>query len=122
MIVALVGGLWAVLAIGGQLVAPEDLGGRWSAVGPGAPWPGLTVEQSGRYFQLTFDNGPAVAVTMQGGSPDGRLSLGRGKWHVTIDAARGQARTFHLDGPIPGTFTGHRGAEPTKGPATKEAP
>ena len=124
MIIAFVAGMWAVMTAGAGLTAPEDLGGRWLGTNPPATntWPALTVEQSGRYFQLAFDNGPGdIAVSSQVSSGDGRLSLARGAWRVTIDGTPGQAvRTFHVDGPTSGTFTGRR-AGPTTAPAAKEA-
>ena len=129
MMFVLVGGLWAVLAAGGRLVAPEDLSGRWTAVAltSAGGWPALTVEQSGNYFELAFDNGPAFGATLVDRSADGRLSLGRGPWRVTIDGPTGgpptAARTFHVDGPAAGTFTGRRPARSTTAPvATPAAP
>jgi hypothetical protein len=122
MILVFVAGLWAVMTAGARLTAPEDLSGRWVAIdAPGAnTWPAVTVEQSGRFFQMAFDDGPAdVAVSAQDTSAEGRLSLARGAWHVTIDGSAGQAvRTFHVDGPISGTFTGRRPG-PTTAPAGK---
>ncbi len=124
MIAVLIAGLWGVLAIGATLSAPESLDGRWVAIDPASvsTWHGLTVEQSGRYFELAFDNNvkcPSIGVTMVGHPTDGALSLTRGPWQVTIDAPRGTdpVRTFHVDGPTPGTFTGHR--EATTRPAAR---
>ncbi len=126
MLVVLVGGLWGVLAIGATLSAPENLDGRWAAAGGSAvnTWKGLTVEQSGQYFQLAFDDNPAaptIGVTMVGHPTDGPLTLARGPWHVTIDGTAGQdaVRTFRVDGPTPGTFTGRREARPTTGPSDR---
>ncbi len=125
MIVALVGGLWAVLAVGGRLDAPEDLNGRWTALSAdrGDRWSGLTVEQSGVYWQLSFDGGPQqVGLTMVDRAADGRLSLRRGPWRVTVDGAAGAAvRTFSVDGPQSGTFTGRRGRAPATTPTTTRA-
>ncbi len=120
MIAALVGGLWSILAVGDRLVAPEDLSGRWMAVPPaaGGGWPAMTVEQSGQFFELAIENGPPrVAVAVVDRADDGRLSLARGPWRVTVDppAADG-VRTFRVDGPRPGTFTGRR-ATPATAPA-----
>ena len=119
MIVALVGGLWAVLAAGGRLVAPEDLGGRWTAVAPGGRWSAVSVEQSGEYFELTFGTDPAVPLTLVDQRPDGGLTLARGKWRVTVDPPAGPdgPRTFHVDGPAVGgatsdSFTGRLDGRP----------
>jgi len=69
MIIACAGGLWAVLSYGGTLTPPEDLAGKWTltpatAAGPFirlAPYgPGMTVDQSGRFLQIAFENGPRL--------------------------------------------------------------
>ena len=125
MIVVFVAGLWAVMAIGGRLAAPEDLRGRWVAVegaDAASRWSGMSVQQSGEFFQLAFDGGPSdVAVTMHGRADDGRLSLARGPWHVTIDPPTGRpaVRTFHVEGPTSGTFTGRRPGATTAATAAR---
>ena len=110
-----------MLAVGSTLTAPENLNGRWTAAGPGGRWPGVTVEQSGRYFELAFDNGPTMGATMVGPPTAGRLTLARGPWRVTVNGPAGTdaARTFHVDGPTAGTFTGRRDARPSTGPAAQ---
>jgi hypothetical protein len=69
MIVACAGGLWAVLSYGSNLVPPEDLAGKWTLTPstPAGPFiriapygPGLTIDQSGRFFQVAFENGPRL--------------------------------------------------------------
>jgi hypothetical protein len=100
MLVVLVGGLWTVLAIGGHLDAPEDLAGTWtiqSAAGP----VDLNVEQSGRYFELTFGKRPAVDLKRVGPT-QGATHLAGGKW--TVDFAPGdsdETRVIHITGPTP---------------------
>jgi hypothetical protein len=73
MIGACAAGLWVVLAAGSNLVAPEDFAGKWTLAsttpaGPAIPMapygPGMTVDQSGRFFQIAFDNGPRLNLTM----------------------------------------------------------
>jgi hypothetical protein len=119
MIVVLVGGLWAILAIGGQLSAPEDLRGRWTPAGPAA-WPGLTVEQSGRYFELSFDGTAPFGVTAGASGDGGPLTLDRGPWHVTVEGET-DVRTFRVAGPTAGTFTGRRATGAPPAPTTREA-
>jgi hypothetical protein len=100
MIVVLVGGLWAVLAIGGRLDAPEDLAGTWSIQSAKGPVD-LNVEQSGRYFELTFGKEPAVDLKRVG-STQGPTHLAGGKW--TVDFAPGDSddtRVIHVAGPTP---------------------
>jgi hypothetical protein len=67
-------GLFALLDWGQRLVPPPAVGGRWTIVEPGAAaCPGLpagvvlSIEQSGRFLQLRFDDLPAA---------DGRLDDG----------------------------------------------
>ena len=111
MVVVFVAGLWVVLAIGATLTPPADLRGRWSAVGPAKAggWPAVTIDQSGRYFELAFDGGPHVSGAVVGGSPDRAFSLARQPWTVAVgppDAAG--TRTFTVAGPTSGTFVGRR--------------
>ena len=117
MVGVFVAGLWAVLAVGGHLHAPEDLAGRWTSATPGRGWPAVTVAQSGRYFELSFEGGPTVAASVTDRSPDGGLSLARGPWRVAVGPAQEDGvRTFRVDGPTAGTFAGRR-AVPATGPA-----
>ena len=111
MIVVLVGGLWGVLGVGGRLVAPDDLNGRWRAVEGGHGRPGVTVEQSGRYFELAVDGLPRFGATLVDRAADGRLRLARGRWRVTVDRPDAtRARTFHVDGPATAVVTARRAA------------
>jgi hypothetical protein len=73
MIAACTAGLWVCLSVGNDLVAPEDLAGKWtlasgSAAGPAIPMapygPGMTIDQSGRFFQVAFDNGPRLNLQL----------------------------------------------------------
>jgi len=60
MAVALIAGLWAILAVGGDLTAPADLAGRWELIPLDertATPAEMIVEQSGRYFQLSLGTG-----------------------------------------------------------------
>src|SRR5437879_3078134 len=75
MILACALGLWAVLSVGNPLQAPEDLAGKWmlapsTPAGPFlrvAPYgPDMTIDQSGKFFQVTFDNGPRLDFRLAG--------------------------------------------------------
>jgi hypothetical protein len=77
MIIACAGGLWAVLSFGNDLIPPEDLAGRWTLVPstPAGPFvrvasygPGMTIDQSGRFFQIAFENGPRLDFHLAGPS------------------------------------------------------
>ena len=85
MIVALVGGLWAVLSIGGRLSAPEDLAGRWEL----AQGQSVSVEQSGRFFQLTFGPDKPVDLTLAKAERAHVLLTGRNGWSVAFDGPVG---------------------------------
>jgi hypothetical protein len=55
MTITLVVGLWVILALGANVVAPADLAGRWELIPVDeetATPAEMLVEQSGRYFQL----------------------------------------------------------------------
>jgi hypothetical protein len=107
MLVVLVAGLWIVLEIGARLSPPEDLAGRWSVQSTGGPV-GLIVEQSGRYFQLTFDRQKPIALHRVGPG-DGPIHLAGGKWKVEIDGPAGSDdRTLHVSGPVPIDGPAHR--------------
>ena len=122
MIVVFAAGLWGVMAVGKRLVAPVDLRGRWAAVGPaGGGWPAVTVEQSGRYFELSFEKGPRFGAAVSEQDERGGLVLGRGPWRVSIGPADGAGtRRFAVEGPQPGVVTG-RLERPTTGPAAAAA-
>lgn len=118
-------GLWCILKAGSRLQAPPDLEGSWElsssvglAPGTGVPFAArMEVEQSGRYFQITFDTGlrldaKLLEITER---PDSRtaapirMRLSAGEWSLIADGARG-AEEFHfeLSGPKQHEFTGRR--------------
>ena len=98
MVVALVGGLWAVLRVGSRLQAPPDLSGRWELqpldpAGPERPageerlGRSVRVDQSGRFFRLEFDRGRVMNLRLLRQSSIGsgparkvRMELGDGTW------------------------------------------
>jgi hypothetical protein len=119
MIVACAAGLWAVLSIGGRLRAPEDLAGKWTlspgfiASGPAMPiapyGPGMTVDQSGRFFQISFENGPRLDLKLDDenemnllGKQAFRVALIAPSWHITgWGQANGDDMIVRLVGPTP---------------------
>jgi hypothetical protein len=106
MIAACAAGLWAVLAYGNRLQAPEDLAGKWtlaplspnsSRTQTGTYGPTMTIDQSGQFFQVSFENGPHLdlrlhesQVLMMQGNPVVfmKLSDDRG-WNVRAWGAPG---------------------------------
>jgi len=108
MLVVLIAGLWSVLAIGRHLTAPEDLAGKWqlTPVSAASPAQILTVEQSGRFFQIAFEHGPQLDLKQQGDSP---LLLANREWRLTITGqSDGDDKTMQLDGPQSARWTAHR--------------
>ncbi|HEX8520979.1 MAG TPA: hypothetical protein VF669_01900 [Tepidisphaeraceae bacterium] len=95
----LVGGMWLVLKHGARLRAPDDLSGawtlRWEKPPPEALKTGtLRVDQSGRFFTLHFDPGPALSLTLATGWTSARqgtmqMKLKNDKWTVACSGARG---------------------------------
>ncbi len=99
MFAALVLGLWGILRAGAGLRAPHDISGNWEIEQPvrddadaelgadegadGVPGEILSVEQSGRYFRLRFDDGAPIdlklaeetAVTGEPGGGSTRVRL-----------------------------------------------
>src|ERR1700722_13009944 len=100
MILLSASGVWAVLSIGQGLVAPEDLAGKWTLEsrlpGTQANPHEMTVEQSGKFFQIYFQNRPNLnfvldeqsCVSSSNGSLV-RLSLSDGPWHLTFQGIQG---------------------------------
>ncbi len=109
MIVFLVGGLWAILAVGSALEAPTDLSGKWqlSPVGPDAWGPGMDVEQSGRFFQIFIEGGPRLDVE-QAGDVARRIVLQNSKYKVSFDGGAPDEKQLRIDGPEGGQWTAKR--------------
>jgi Kef-type K+ transport system membrane component KefB len=60
MILALIGGLWVMVRIGSQMQPPRDVSGAWkieTSDDQAAAGSILRIQQSGKYFHLTFDDG-----------------------------------------------------------------
>jgi hypothetical protein len=100
MILLSASGVWAVLSIGQGLVAPEDLAGKWTLEsrlpGTQANPHEMTVEQSGKFFQIAFQNRPNLNFVLDEQSrvptSDGslvRLSLSDGPWHLSFQGPQG---------------------------------
>lgn len=62
----LVVGLWLILSFGSLLTAPTDLSGDWELISTQSQSPAgeMSIEQSGRFVQLTFDKGPQLDLRM----------------------------------------------------------
>jgi hypothetical protein len=125
MVLVLIGGLWTVLEIGGYLVAPEDLAGKWQlqSTGPTSDevkGPGLNIEQSGKFFQVSFEHGPQLDLKLQSGSP---MVLAGSNCSLTVTGHMGgDDKTLQLEGPLQGKWTAHRLTRTFPlDPTTKEA-
>jgi hypothetical protein len=101
MFVALVVGLWAILTAGSRLTAPEDLSGEWhvtwattSPTGGSEPDGTMRVQQSGRFFNVTFDDalqlrlkladGDAAATPAGGTAPSSPKRLVGDPWVLSV--------------------------------------
>jgi hypothetical protein len=118
MLLACVAGVWAILRAGSRLEAPTQLSGAWSIV---AEDPALieqlgstlTLEQSGRFVQITFQRGLSVDVKLvDGARPDpdaGRLLDMRFEgptWKLSaLGPGAGGPLIFRLTGPENHQFT-----------------
>jgi hypothetical protein len=107
MLLVLIFGLWAVLAIGARLSAPEDLAGKWQLQSQvrGIPDDTLTIEQSGRFFQVSFEHGPHLDLKLEDNSQP--LRLVHGDTTLTISGEPGDDKIMQLTGPNP-HWTAHR--------------
>jgi len=135
--------LWGVLELGRNLTPPEDLSGKWrlSPAEDNTPLFGSTVdiEQSGRFFQLTFDRGLLMKLKLvnQIGKHDpaaaALFELKGNPWQVTATRQPGGGELLlQISGPQSGkllavplknTVSGDRRAEAEKKPdAVANAP
>jgi hypothetical protein len=96
-------GLWAILGIGRTLAAPADLAGTWEPASAVDPAPKLVIEQSGKFAEVSIDDGPRLQMRVAEQQPDPadpkhiRLKLVHAD--VTLHAAgvaRGDAFDFEL--------------------------
>jgi hypothetical protein len=96
----LIGGMLLILTIGDAVHAPDDLSGEWTVEWDNAPppesaEPKMRVDQSGRFFVVTFGRRPPMSLTLRPGwtgAATGRkvdMTLARRDW------------ALHLTGPIP---------------------
>ena len=95
MILLSASGVWAVLSIGQRLIAPDDLAGKWTLetllISTRPDVQEMTVEQSGKFFQISFENGPKLNLVLDEQSFSSssaqqsvRLALTDGPWHLTF--------------------------------------
>jgi len=114
--------LWGVLSLGRNMVPPEDLSGKWrlSPAEDNTPLFGSSVdiEQSGRFFQLSFDHGPLMKLKLvnQIGKPDFKAAalfeLKGNPWQVVATRqAGGGELLLQITGPQSGKLI----AVPMKG-------
>src|SRR5436190_22566204 len=89
MIGVFAAGLWLILGPGASLLSPppQDLSGDWEL----APLPGtagdvqtLRVEQSGKFFNLTFAKGPSLRMKLIEQSPPNLIRLSGSDGQITF--------------------------------------
>jgi hypothetical protein len=98
MTVAFIGGMWLVLTLGDSVRAPDDLAGDWvvewdNAPPPDSAEPKMRVEQSGRFFVVTFGRRSPMGMTLKPGwtgAASGRklqMTLARPLWEMHLSGA-----------------------------------
>lgn len=110
MIVVLVGGLWAVLALGGNLSAAEDLAGKWELhpIAGGSEGKTMNIEQSGEFFQISIDQGKLMDLKLHEHSSS-KLVLSNRHTQLTVSGNEGgDDKTFLLTGDKNGQWNAHR--------------
>jgi len=110
MIVVLIAGLWAVLAMGSHLVAPEDLAGKWKlqSIIHGIPDDNLDIEQSGRFYQVSFESGTRLNLKWTERTAN-VIQLGNGDTKLTIAGLPdSDDKTIELSGSHAGRWAAHR--------------
>jgi hypothetical protein len=140
IIMAVVGiaGMWVILALGATLTAPPDMAGKWALMPPGTHFsssksgaaggeaasaetdkaPVMAVEQSGEFFQVSFDEGPMLdlrlkpvgsAVDRSGKPQSQAMELVGGPWKLTLAGmAGGDVLDVTLEGPRQGRWAARR--------------
>lgn len=135
--VVAIAGMWVILALGGTLTAPPDLAGQWELLPPGekisvvekmgassvdpmaaGKRPMMAVEQSGEFFQVTFDDGPRLNLRLQpakegGNQPGARnqqaMVLSGSSSRMTVSGMLGtDVVAVSLTGARQGQWTAHR--------------
>ena len=70
VLTACAAGLWIVISLGDTLVPCQDLAGRWKLENkfPAVTFlpygPNVSVEQSGSFFQMSFEHGPKLNLKL----------------------------------------------------------
>jgi hypothetical protein len=102
-------GLWWILQLGAALQAPENFAGLWElqAQVANAPVERMTIEQSGKFFNIHFrDHVVKLMLVESGTGRDGRTVLSHEDWTMVIHGPRGSPqRQFELSGPARPTQT-----------------
>jgi hypothetical protein len=134
-----IAGMWVILTLGATLTAPPDLAGKWALLPPGTRVPSgkataamgdppagggagktpmMAVEQSGEFFQVTFDETsidgglllklrlkPMGSGADASGKPQQQaMQLSGGLWNLTM---AGMLGTDVLDVTLAGPRQGH---------------
>lgn len=82
-------GLWALLALGHRLTPPPNLAGQWQLVPDAGTASSLGssmhVEQSGKFFQVSFDQSPPLSLRLADAHSPTHLVLDGRSWHLVFD-------------------------------------
>ncbi len=107
MLAVLIVGLWAVLAAGRHVHAPRDLAGKWqlTPLSPDAKPQVMTVEQSGLFFQIGFEQDPPLDLKLQN---DAQQILANKDCQLTFTGPGDDDKTVELTGKHPAKWTAHR--------------
>jgi hypothetical protein len=91
LVVVFAVGIWLTLQIGSNhLTAPPDLSGQWQS--PSDPGQLLTIQQSGRFIQLTTSAGRHLDLILTNSTPN--LTLAGDGW--TVQAQRTDTQHLNL--------------------------
>jgi hypothetical protein len=112
MVVALIGGLWFILALGSTLVPPKDLAGKWELEGNKGSQD-LSVEQSGKFIDLVMGKWTASLKIQPNGNlnPKGQsgvLMVGNGQSVRFEGLGIDDKCTIRFDGALSGVYQAHR--------------
>ncbi|MCC7350518.1 MAG: cation:proton antiporter [Phycisphaerales bacterium] len=106
----LVVGLWLILSFGSKLAAPTDLSGDWELIPSQSHAPArvMSIEQSGRYVQLTLDKNPPLSLQMVEFQPN-RIVIKDEHWTFTFEPIA-EANEYQViaTGPQPGQWKAKR--------------
>ena len=134
MLAVAVAGMWVILALGDTLTAPTDLAGQWELLPPGekvsavekaaastvdpmaaGKSPMMAIEQSGRFFQVSFDDGTRLDLMLRrdadasaSAAAQRAMELHGGHWDMRVGLLASDVVDVTLSGPRSGHWTARR--------------